>query len=237
MIWDLEKRKMMEISENVAVTDRISVTPDISLIDERVNIRLSNLSPGESVTIRAETQDGSLRRWVSNATFIADSHGCVDVSTQEPTSGTYSGIDALGLFWSMEPQETKRPTFFVKSKPTPLTVKLTAEVDGAVIGSKSIQRAFAAPGVAEIPLREEGLVGTLFLPADPAPCPAVIVLNGSDGGMHENAAALLASRGYAALALGYFGLEDLPKELINIPLEYFEKAVHWLFLTTSTGPM
>ncbi|HZU70645.1 MAG TPA: acyl-CoA thioesterase/bile acid-CoA:amino acid N-acyltransferase family protein [Ktedonobacteraceae bacterium] len=219
---------MMEISKNVATTAILSVTPDISLIDEQVSIRLSNLSPGAPVTIRVETQDGSLRKWSSNATFVADSHGCVDVSTQEPIDGTYSGIDAMGFFWSMIPQETKRPTFFVKSKPTPLTVNLTAEVNGTEVASKSIKRVFAAQGVAEVPLRDEGLVGTLFLPADPAPHPAVIVLNGSDGGMHENAAALLASRGYAALALAYFGLEDLPGELVNIPLEYFEKAVHWL---------
>jgi dienelactone hydrolase len=219
---------MMEIGEDIPVTSRIEVTPETSLIDEEVSIRLSHLSPGEFVTLRAETQDGSLRRWISHATFVADSHGCVNVSTQEPIRGTYSEINAMGLFWSMVPEETKRPTFFTKTKPTPMTVKLTAEVNGAVLASTSIQREFAAAGVTEIPIREQGLVGTLFLPVDPIPHPAVIILNGSDGGMHENAAALLASRGYAALALAYFGMEDLPKELINIPLEYFEKAIGWL---------
>ena len=32
----------------------------------------------------------------------------------------------------------------------------------------------------------------------------------------------------AALALAYFALEHLPDELVNIPLEYFETALHWL---------
>jgi dienelactone hydrolase len=55
-----------------------------------------------------------------------------------------------------------------------------------------------------------------------------MLLNGSDGGMHEQSAALLASRGYAALALAYFGVENCPTYLVNIPLEYFEHALTWL---------
>ena len=38
----------------------------------------------------------------------------------------------------------------------------------------------------------------------------------------------LASEGFAALALAYFGLEGLPSELVEIPLEYFERAIAWL---------
>jgi hypothetical protein len=49
----------------------------------------------------------------------------------------------------------------------------------------------------------------------------VILLGGSDGGVMEGSAAVLASRGYAALALAYFGAPPLPPELIEVPLEYF----------------
>ncbi len=41
-------------------------------------------------------------------------------------------------------------------------------------------------------------------------------------------AACLAAKGYAAFALAYFDYEDLPKSLENIPLEYFQTAIHWL---------
>ncbi|WP_152657972.1 acyl-CoA thioester hydrolase/BAAT C-terminal domain-containing protein [Oceanobacillus sp. CFH 90083] len=54
------------------------------------------------------------------------------------------------------------------------------------------------------------------------------LLRGSDGGMQEHAAALLASKGYTALALSYFNVEGLPKNLENIPLEYFQEASTWL---------
>lgn len=56
----------------------------------------------------------------------------------------------------------------------------------------------------------------------------MLVLGGSEGGLNESTAALLASRGYAALVLAYFGLEGLPQELIEIPLEPFARVLDWL---------
>jgi dienelactone hydrolase len=56
----------------------------------------------------------------------------------------------------------------------------------------------------------------------------VLVVGGSGGGLQETTAALLASRGFAALALAYFAYEDLPEQLANIPLEYFAAALDWM---------
>lgn len=41
-------------------------------------------------------------------------------------------------------------------------------------------------------------------------------------------AALLASRGFACLAIAYFGYGDLPKAIETLDLEYFEEAVEYL---------
>ena len=78
------------------------------------------------------------------------------------------------------------------------------------------------------PVREGGLVGTLFLPDTPAPRAAVVALGGAGGGLSEGGAESFASEGFAALALAYFGLDGLPRELVEIPLEYFEGAIAWL---------
>jgi hypothetical protein len=56
----------------------------------------------------------------------------------------------------------------------------------------------------------------------------VIVLSGGGGGIDEHRGAILASHGYAALSLGYFNVEGLPRGLVNIPLEYFENAIRWM---------
>ncbi|QBD78268.1 alpha/beta fold hydrolase [Ktedonosporobacter rubrisoli] len=70
------------------------------------------------------------------------------------------------------------------------------------------------------------------MPPGTGPHPVALILNGSDGGMRECAASLLASRGYAGLSLAYFsgssGIEDCPRDLIEIPLEYFASVIQWL---------
>lgn len=75
----------------------------------------------------------------------------------------------------------------------------------------------------KIPIRENGLVGTLFQNGDPSS--AIILLGGSGGGLNEGRAELLAKHGFAAFALAYFAAESLPPTLNRIPLEYFEKAI------------
>lgn len=71
-------------------------------------------------------------------------------------------------------------------------------------------------------------MGTLFLPPAAGPHPVVVVMGGSDGGLAEGGARALAEEGFAALALAYFGGDLLPEELVEIPLEYFERAIAWL---------
>jgi dienelactone hydrolase len=56
----------------------------------------------------------------------------------------------------------------------------------------------------------------------------VLVIGGSEGGYSPYLATLLASRGYASLALAYFKEPGLPQTLKDIPLEYFAKALRWL---------
>lgn len=126
----------------------------------------------------------------------------------------------------------KKKVFFARNTSRPLTVNFSTEVEGATVATASIQRLFATPDVTSIPVADQDFVGTLFVPPGPGPHPVALILNGSDGGMRECAASLLASRGYAGLALAYFSgfssIEDCPEDLIEIPLEYFASAIHWL---------
>lgn len=50
-------------------------------------------------------------------------------------------------------------------------------------------------------VREQGLVGTLFLPSTAPPYPVVITVGGSGGGIFSAPGALLASSGIAALVV------------------------------------
>jgi dienelactone hydrolase len=110
----------------------------------------------------------------------------------------------------------------------PWLVHLEATSADGTRAEFTFERRVAGPGVTRHPVRTEGIVGTLFLPPGDGPHPAVIVLNGGGGGIDEYRGAILASHGYAALNLGYFAMEGLPRGLVNIPLEYFENAIRWM---------
>ena len=51
---------------------------------------------------------------------------------------------------------------------------------------------------------------------------------GGAGGLVEFKASLLASHGFAALALAYLAYDDLPVTLQYFDMEYFEEAANWL---------
>lgn len=38
----------------------------------------------------------------------------------------------------------------------------------------------------------------------------------------------MANHGFAVLALAYYGYEDLPKDMTELRLEYFEEAVNYM---------
>ena len=58
----------------------------------------------------------------------------------------------------------------------------------------------------------------------------VMDLLGGTGGLVEFKASLLASHGFAALALAYFGYDDLPSSTSPyVELDYIEEAAKWLY--------
>jgi dienelactone hydrolase len=214
----------------MAISPRIEIHPRSALVDERVTIRLSGLPPNKRVTVRASTRDDDLNRlWKSFAVYKVDIHGKVDLTWRRALEGSFQGIDGMGLFWSMElDPSAEEECYFRKTSLDPINVQISVEMDGEIILEGTAVRNFIAKDIIRREVRMNGLVGVLFVPNGDGPYPGVIVLGGDDGGIHEHGAALLASRGYAALALGYFNMPGLPDEPVEVPLEYFQRAVRWL---------
>jgi len=73
-------------------------------------------------------------------------------------------------------------------------------------------------------------VANLHLPRAGEPCAGIVVVGGSGGGIawQDYWGEILARHGFAALALAYFGMEGLPKDLDEIPLEYFVGALEYM---------
>jgi dienelactone hydrolase len=207
---------------------RLLVTPLDALLDQPIAMAVADLRPGSSV--RLTLRNHSLKA-EAHAEFVASSQGTVDVALHSPVRGDYDGTDSAGLFWSAHFDAGSDVVSMVDalSRLEPLAYTLRATADDGVDVAVNFTRRLVAANVVRTPVRDGRLRGTLFAARNVTNAPGVIVLGGSDGGnLWQFVAALLAAHGCVALSLPYFAYEDLPKELIEIPLEYFAEAIEWL---------
>lgn len=211
-----------------AMAATIGVDQQIAPIDATVAIELRGFPPRHPVSLTATETFPSGSRWQGQATFISDENGRIDVAHQAPVSGTYDGVSPMGLFWSMARLPGEALPIPADSMMRPFHVHLEATSAEGVGAATEFERRVAAPEVTRQPIRTAGLIGTLFLPPGDGRFPTVIVVSGGGGAIEEFKAAVLASHGYAALALAYFAQPGLPRGLVNIPLEYFENAIAWV---------
>lgn len=218
----------------------LTITPADALIDVPRQIRVENVAPGQTVQITARTRRNGVL-WQAQAAYTAGEDGAVDLTRDAPVSGDYTGLSPMGLIWSQAPVDSPSREHFNHPVTDALVTDVVARVGaverGAEAGAVADMQAqatftqrLALDGVTRHEVREEGLVGTLYLPAGskPGSHPAVMILNGSGGGINEPRAALYASRGYAAFALAYFKAPGLSDYISNTPLEYFQTGLRWL---------
>jgi len=194
-------------------------------MDAEITVRVADASPGRRVTVTARSTDAVGQAWQSAATFIADERGTVDLRRDPPLPGSsYAGIDPMGLVWSMRTAGVPDPRG-ARDRLAPQPLAVAAQVDGGSPATAEVTRLFVPDGLVRTEVRERGLVGVLYRPAGDRPLPAVLMLGGAEGGLHEDAAALLAAHGYVVLALAYYGMPGLPQTLAGIPVEYFGTAL------------
>ena len=129
----------------------------------------------------------------------------------------------MGLVWSMTRQDLP-PSGMPGPLLGPAILRVTAQ---STRGSAeaSVHRARMPVGLMRVRVEAPGVVGVMFHPESGGPHPGVLLLGGSEGGMHEIDAALLAAHGFAVMALAYFGVDGVPRSLVELPLESFGSAI------------
>jgi pimeloyl-ACP methyl ester carboxylesterase len=117
-------------------------------------------------------------------------------------------------------------------------VELTALIGGRRVASARLLRSRRTSDLTltKITLPNEGFIGTFAARPSHASPPAVLIIAGSLPGHDPSLAEQLASNGFPALAIGYWGEPGLPPSLQNIPLEYFSTALHWLAKQPGVDP-
>ncbi|XP_069394195.1 bile acid-CoA:amino acid N-acyltransferase-like [Paralichthys olivaceus] len=218
----------------------LTAAPVRALIDEQISIKGHFLPPSSPVTVcaRMHSEDGDL--WEAFAHYNTNTDGTVNLTRDHSVGGSYVGCESMGLFWGLQPAPGERKHLRLRKKnvATPYITYISvldghvsaSETQGAELAVVTAERWFMAPGVRRIEIRQNALVGTLFLPPGPGPFPAMLDLWGMGGGLVEYRSALFASRGYASLSLAYIGHKELPgpQNCINVDDSYFKSAFHLL---------
>ncbi|XP_030632320.1 bile acid-CoA:amino acid N-acyltransferase isoform X2 [Chanos chanos] len=221
----------------------LTASPTRALIDELITVEGCFLTPNSPITVRARmhSEDGDL--WESLAYYYTDGRGTVNLNRDSSIGGSYVGCEPMGLFWSLQAAPGEREGLRLRKRDveTPYLVDLSvlqghiSSCDGAggqgmraeqEVAAVKVERWYMSPGVRRVEIRQNGVVGTLFMPPGPGPFPGVLDLWGMGGGLVEYRSALFASHGLASFALAYFDHKDIPgpAKRVNVKDSYFKTA-------------
>ena len=155
----------------------VKVRPFASQIDEIMRISVAGLLRKQRVTLRTNLTGDSGERFESFAHYNADEQGRVCVSSQPSVGGSYTGVEPMGLLWSMKlsPGQRKGIRLLKKDVTKPYIVNLDVfdghlglggeqESVGEPLTSATFEKSYMKAGVRRIPVREGRVRGTLFLP-------------------------------------------------------------------------
>lgn len=216
----------------------LSVEPSRALVDEKFKVLVQNAPPGAELTVHSHHQCEDKHEWEAFGHYVCDSSGALHLSEDPSLSGTYEGVEPMALLWSLRPVPGSKPGLRMRKKnvETPMEVSVSVFLghlsegfsEHRALAAVVVERWYMAPGVQRIPVTEHSLTATLFLPPGPGPFPAIMDLWGGGGRLVEYRASLLASHGFAALALDYLTPEITKTTGKMVENDYFEVAYTFL---------
>ncbi|XP_024117207.1 acyl-coenzyme A thioesterase 1 [Oryzias melastigma] len=138
------------------------------LFDEPIQVKVSHLRSRQVITIKASSTDEKGVLFSSSATYRADGNGDIDLVRDASLSGSYVGVEPMGLLRTLKPNTLN--TYFYKNKALePHMVKLTVHDDeeqDRMLAEVTNERFLMADGVRRVSVKEGNFHGVLFTPPD-----------------------------------------------------------------------
>lgn len=144
----------------------LKILPSIRcLFNKLVQIKVEGLTPYKLVELRSKLVDDKGVTFKASALFKADQTGQVDVCQAPSLEGNFTGVEPMGLFWTMAPETPHRK--FVKRNvlsPTLVEIQALNRETGELLAAQTIERGYMIEGMKRIPVREGRIRGVLFVP-------------------------------------------------------------------------
>ncbi|XP_045907405.1 acyl-coenzyme A thioesterase 6-like isoform X2 [Micropterus dolomieu] len=202
------------------------------LFDEPVQVKVAGLRSRQVVTMKARSTDEKGVVFSSSATYRADGSGEIDLKRDPSLSGSYVGVEPMGLLWSMR-ADTLHRKFQNTNALNPHVVKVSVheeEGEERMLAEANNERLLIGDRVSRLPVKEGNIRGVLFTPPGEGQFPAVLDLSSFKS---ETRASLLANKGFVVLNVAVFS--DKPDNVKELHLDHFKEAVDFLLQHSKVG--
>ncbi|XP_026169822.1 acyl-coenzyme A thioesterase 1-like [Mastacembelus armatus] len=199
------------------------------LFDQPVQVKVEGLRSRQVVTMRARSTDETGVVFGSSATYRADGSGEIDLLRDPSLSGSYVGVEPMGLLWSMK-ADALHKKFQKPCALNPHVVKFSVheeDREDRMLAEVTNERLLIGNGVSRLPVKGKNFQGVLFTPPGEGPFPAVLDLCTFAS---EKRASLLANKGFVVLTVPVYS--DHPDNVKQMHLDHFKEACG-LFTTTT----
>ncbi|MEL7225503.1 MAG: acyl-CoA thioesterase/BAAT N-terminal domain-containing protein [Cyanobacteria bacterium J06576_12] len=173
---------------------QLHIKAESELYHKPLRLTASNLAPGAKLKWSLDVVDARDHKWHSEAFYIADQEGQIDLSTQPSVGGNYLGVYPMGLFWSLQSDD-----YHQIATHAGFMAKITLSQDEQVLVQDSIYRqstrALDALGVKGFQKRDS-IMANYYLPQSDEKLPAIIFLGGSGGNFRQERASLFPTEPY-----------------------------------------
>uniref|UniRef100_A0A3Q1FBZ3 BAAT/Acyl-CoA thioester hydrolase C-terminal domain-containing protein n=1 Tax=Acanthochromis polyacanthus TaxID=80966 RepID=A0A3Q1FBZ3_9TELE len=180
------------------------------------SVKVAGLRSKQLVTMRARSTDDKGVMFSSSATYRADGSGQIHLDRDPSLSGSYVGVEPMGLLWSMKPDTLH--TCFRKTHlqmPHIVTLSVHDKEDNRMLAEVTNKRYLIGDGVSRIPKKE----GNICVFATRLVTLLSVFFMTSL--LFEKRACLLANKGFVVLSIMH--------------LDHFEEAVNFLKWHSKVG--
>ncbi|WP_265459721.1 acyl-CoA thioester hydrolase/BAAT C-terminal domain-containing protein [Enterococcus sp. HY326] len=222
----------------------INLESEDLLADSEYNIIIENLTPNRKYELRQELMNyycinapmklDPKVNWQAKIVMQSDAFGRISLKDNRAISGSYQGIAQMGLFFNSQPEKMRKVLLPQNFSDIQLNqkfqIKISVSMENKLVAENTFERYFQSPNITSKDINLGQAYGRVFYERGAVNQLAIIVLSGSDGRIEkaQNIAQLFASRGFVALAVCFFGLAGLPKNLAKIPIEIVAKSADYL---------
>ena len=207
----------------------IKISPKEIIQGDNVDILISGLKPFSEYKIVLQSIFDKKSNCYSEAFYVSNNKGEIDIDNFESVGGDFYGKDSLGLFYNIYARDEAPEYLLIKNRKEILPKKqqnfIQIVKDDNLIAKQSFELSILSKKVNHIKIREKGIKADLFLANKTKNL--LMVFGGSEGDNEVSSflAQVLASKGYNTCAISYFFAEGQQKKMTNIPLETIDKTL------------